>query len=147
MSVQVTEDEVDKRVREMRDRYQGENGPDPTALRNADPKYRYRGVNKNPRRVEHFKAAGYEVVPKDDKADWQVSHSEQGAKVLGQDQVLMRIPREKYIDRAAKARLVEERRMRAGIEQTRENINRMYREEVRGAKPHRDITTDTSGEK
>jgi len=86
------------------------------SVRDRDPNYHYRLVSVNleadPDRLEDFKAAGYEIVPADKAGpigDKQVDKpSAVGSAGLisvgqGTKQVLMRIPKDYYIeDQAAK---------------------------------------------
>jgi len=146
MSIQVTEDEVDKRMRQLRDlKKQGASEADISILANADPNKRYRFSNAHSRRVKHFQRQGYKITPpakkgsKDTKAVFG-HDSADGVQELNDDLVLMETSRENYVDRVAKGRLKNEERAQQGVDQARDRINKMYRDEAKG-KPHLDIVS------
>lgn len=144
MSIRVTEDEVDKKMREIRERVRrGEPGMDRTALVGADPNKRYRWVTRNPRQQAHRKAQGYQLTKPKSGVEAPAGRIEEGGICLGPDVVLMETSRENYVERLATNKLKQERQERERTEQAREAINKLYRDEMRG-KPHKDITFEDS---
>lgn len=143
MGVEVLKDEADKKREEMRERMRlGDPGADITRVENRDPKYRYRGINKDPRRVARAKAKGFEAVPADDPARWPIEQEK--GKEFG-DLVLMREPMELY---EAKKQADAEKAAaatRAHRDNTKERINQIARE-AGAVGPHQDAVIDPQSE-
>ena len=137
MGIQVTEDEADKRRKEIIARHRsGE--IDPTSLVNPNKRFRYRGVNDKPERIARFETYGYEKVPEDDPAQWEFGNVKKDGKQLrNNEQVLMRIPRELYEERIKKNREKQQRMIDAGKEMTKAKVSKMARD-AGLARPHKD---------
>lgn len=135
MSAYVTEDEIDKRARQFREERRLGKNVDPTALENPKKKYRYKYVNENRRRTQHYENNGYEIV-KVDKNDPKAVRprggriTDEGTIRMG-DMILMQTPRDNYIDRAAMAKARGDTMAEAFMEDAKEKINRMARDEGR----------------
>jgi hypothetical protein len=140
VSVQVLEDEVDKKAREIRDRMRrGELGADRTEVQGKDPGKHYRWINNRQRGMAARKAQGYDVVDPKSKVKAPHGYVRDGAITLGEDLVLAETSHDKYIERLAMSKVKAERFEVGAVEEAKENINRLYRDEMRG-KPHKDIT-------
>jgi hypothetical protein len=139
-------DEVDKRKDELRELYRKTGGRqfDQTEVLNKKKGYHHRGVNKDPRRMAVFEAIGYEPSPMDDPESWTVTTGgkDESVKLYG-EQVLMRIPLDKYIDNIADAELKQESREGQYVEGVREKMQKIYRDGTHTPFP-RDITFDDS---
>lgn len=144
MDVELVRDEVDKRKAELKEkrRLHGFQRFDPTVLTDTDPAFHYRGVNRDDRRIASFRARGYEVVPKDDKANWSSGRTVQSGKEFG-DQVLMRIPREDFITHLAEGELKLEAQTAATMADAIENIDRIARN-AKVIGPHQSIVVNES---
>lgn len=144
-------DEVDKKVQELRSQkaravQSGDSAfeYDPLSVRDQDPGYVYKGVNRKPERVERFKSFGYELVPQVDTAQWNVTTTQKdGAKAHG-DLVLMRIPKDKWVERMAKVVHRQSVRDHTFIEERKENIDRIMRNEARAPAHSPTFVEDTS---
>ena len=155
MSVSVTVDETEKKRAELRDKRNtavasgdsiGAQSFDPTALRNPDPNYRYRWINKHASRVSRYKSAGYEVVSTTDQVSSVLddSRTTEGTIKQNDDMILMRTTRANY---EARRKRIQERGdtwERAGHEQALDRINKIARD-GRLAKEHQDVAFDESG--
>lgn len=149
-NVHITDDEVDRRYQERRAArkkrgiaFTVEDRVDPTDILNAEPGFYYHGVNKkNKTRIAEYKNAGYETVTTSHKEDWAVNDGNpEGAKTFMDEQLLVRIPREKKIDRLVAQRERFESWAEEVHEASKEKINRMYRNEMHG-KPFTNIVVD-----
>lgn len=146
VSIEFVRDAIDKRKDEMREKYRASGGTafDQTEVINKRKGKHYRGVNEHPSRIAYFKAQGYEVVKKDDAADWSVRTSDaDGVKKFG-EQVLMEIDVDRLVENAARMELRQERRELSTKEEVRAKMNDIAKtylgHEPRGG----DITFDDS---
>ena len=132
MAIEFLRDEIDKRKEEIRDRRRqgGSAVFDETIVRNKKSGYHYHGVANRPRRIAVFENKGYEKVSATDQEAWSVAYpNASGARELG-DQILMRVPIDRYIDLRAQGELKQEQLVASVTNQARENINRLYRDEA-----------------
>lgn len=156
MSVSVTKDEADKRREELREKrreavatgdMEAAHRFDPSALRDPDPAYRYRWINKHPSRVSRYKSAGYEVSPPSDRTDSVIEGAKgDGAVKLNDDMILMRTSRANYEARVKRIKERGDTWEKAGREQAIERINRIARE-GHLAKEHQDVAFDESSQR
>lgn len=166
MGVQVTGDEVDRKLegarKERREIVQRhvqnrtsaaeelaavDHRVNRTAIRNPDPQYAYRLVNRNKdgERISLLEGSGYEVVPEEDKTQLIQSSRRDGGQIQG-DLILMRTHASNYEARKASKRRYMEQIYGSKMETTRENINKIARDGgVVG--PHEEAAFDESGEK
>lgn len=137
MGVEVTRDEADKKRDEIKARHRtGE--IDPTTVKGGDRRFRYRGVNNRPDRIARYETFGYEIVPPDDKAQWEYGNiKKDGMQLRANEQILMRAPMEIYEERRKKNRDKLTRQINAGKEMTRERVNKIARDGGL-ARPHKD---------
>jgi len=118
---EVVKDEVDKRRDEIKVL-----GEDITVLNNPDPAKRYRYINKDPKRVARFLAAGYTITKKSEGGASPLIDQPglNGAQEFG-DLVLMETPMENFLARKRRAEAKSAMWERAGIDQARERLNRI----------------------
>lgn len=154
--VHISDDEVDRAYRAARaeKRKRGAVVPlpeqvDPSDIVNGDPNFYYHGVNKrNKNRLAQYRKAGYTLA---DKEDWAVNvgleplKEDNGLKVLSEEQILVKIPREKKIQRMVAERMRYESDAQDAYEASKEKINKMYRDEMHG-KPHTSVVVDETEE-
>ena len=139
MGISVTEDEADKKAR-------GE-GWDPLAIKNKDPKFHYRWLNKNSRTNMNRKTdyLGYEVVSGTQESVLaDNTRMKKGSDVTSNveigDMILARIPREKHEEyRRANMDKIK-RRTAAAAAAYRDAIRRASGEQL-GYEEHRDNPT------
>jgi hypothetical protein len=110
---------------------------DPTMLKHPDPAKRYKLVNKEPRRMARFEAGGYVKVPHNAKTQLPGRlRTEDGGQTNG-DNVLMETPVENFERRLKRISNRQKLMEQANIQETRDNINRIARDEMHSP-PHRD---------
>src|SRR5262245_10437884 len=128
MAIEFMRDEIDRKKAELIEKGKTEGRPYfmPSEVKGKDGKYYYHGANAKPRRVARFESKGYEVVPENAPENWTVQIKKDGAKNYG-DQVLMRIPIDKYVENKAIEEIRAERMRNDQVSQVRENLNRIAR--------------------
>lgn len=144
MSIEVLEDAIDKRRREIIEKGMS-NGMEsvfsPTALKGkGKPGRVYRAAFNDPRRVSELKAQGYEIT-KDE--EFQVGERKTTGEFVYKDTVLMDCDEAGYIERHAQYRSALDVRSESVRANARENMNRILRNEGKMA-PHTDHTFDDS---
>lgn len=116
---------------------------DPTAIKNPDPKYRYKIVYDDRRRTR-FMNDGYEVVPSNDPAQLPGSKKIDGGQEAAGG-VLLRTPMENYQKRVRRAKHRQALMETGHTEQAKDEINRISRNELR-SDPHREVAFSESRE-
>lgn len=134
MSVRITEDEVDKRMRQLRDeRRAGRTDRDVTSV-DLPAGVHAKWVNRRSRdgaRVQHFKNHGYEIAKagKDGKGiTTTAGNITPEGNIINGDQILMVTTKDNVIDRLAKAKLRGIQSEQAFKETRQEEINKLARD-------------------
>lgn len=154
MSIHVTDDEVDRRAREMREKraVAMKNGDyhlfDKNNVVNPKPGKSYRGAylgkgdNKG-RRIEELKAEGWVITDPKSDTSWPIKMEANGGLVNG-DLILMETDRQVHVDSLARGRVKQMDMEGQPLEQTKDTLNRIIRDEL-GGKPHTNYVENTSG--
>lgn len=144
VAVRVTEDEVDKRMREIADRRRRGETIDATMVRGVPKDKHVKWVNRNfnhGERIQHYENNGFEIVKADrDEKEKGIKPlhgriTETGEIVNG-DSILMQTDRDNYVNRLATVRLKNKMAEGASIElgEQMEEMRQVARDEhgVRG---------------
>lgn len=147
MSIEILEDAIDKKRRELIEKGVVQNAAPflPTEVRNQKKGRVYRGAYNDPRRIAELKSQGYVLCTEKGANAEQFTvddHKPDGTHVY-KDLVLMSCDQEAYVTRQAHARIEADNLSAANRDRARENMNRILVEEG-GAPAHRDHTTDES---
>lgn len=147
MSIQILEDEIDKKRRQLADQGVREHRAPflPTAVKNQKPGRVYRGAYNDPRRIAELSAQGYTLCKDKGKEAEQFSVDEQkpdGTHVY-KDVILMSCDQAEYIARHAAYRNEADDMSTRMRQKARERINELLVDEG-GAPAGRDYTTDES---
>ncbi len=124
MSIRITEDEVDKRAREIRDMRKLGATIDASSIKGGQKDKRYKWVNRRARdgeRVNHFTDVGYTTV--------KAAKEGEAGNVINGDLVLMETPRDNYLDRLAKNKIRADDAEKAFMGQRKDELNRIARNE------------------
>jgi hypothetical protein len=150
--VHVTADEMDKKKAELREkaalaRKNGDYGAlrefDRFEVRHAKPGTYYRGVKNDPRAIAAAQAKGLVPVTDKDEEGWVLERrTEAGLKVNG-DLALMKMPRERHIERRAMIELRREEAESGFMAARKDALNKIARDQLRG-QPHTDYVIDES---
>jgi hypothetical protein len=141
MSINIIEDEIDKKRRELleRGRVHREAPFSPLEVKNPKPGRVYRAVYDDPRRVAEVQSQGYQF-PKEKEEEFAVGERKE-KRFVYKDTVLMYTDLDSYAKRHAqyRAQLDEQSQAIRGL--ARENMNRTLVDEG-GANAHKDHTFD-----
>jgi hypothetical protein len=142
MSINVIEDEIDKKARALRDDPRVQVPFSPVEVKNKKSGRIYRGVYNDPRRIAEVKAEGYEMC-KDE--EFAVDEKKADGTHVYKDVVLMSCDQDTYTTRQARHRAETRNQSIMVRERARENINRISVDEG-GASANVDYTFDETKE-
>lgn len=149
MGISVLRDEVDKKKEELREKVMRGELPGRLAITGQKKGKMYRHVSTRPDALARRKAQGYEICTDPDvKTQFSVGDGgTPGARQVGSDLILAEIPLERYATNQAMVELSGERKLEQRMNESREKINKMYRDEARG-QAHVDVAIiNTSSKK
>ncbi len=140
MSISVLRDEVDKKKDELREKVMRGELPSRLDVTGKKEGKVYRHISARPQAKARRMAQGYVIcTDKDVKTQFSIGDGgTPGAQKVGEDLVLAEIPVERYVENQARIELSGERKLAERMDESREKINRMYRDEARG-KAHLDV--------
>lgn len=136
MGVHITEDEVDKRARQMRDeavqrRRNGDSAQDITSVSGLGQGVHAKWVNKHAKRVNHFKNEGYEVVKvskdKESKIKAPGAITTADNELMVGDNILMVTSRDNLVERLARKKVKGEQAENA-FQERMDGINKLARD-------------------